>query len=99
MGNRERVVLERFADQVTINTMGGGIHLGNAEPGTRYRSRPRRLEPSGQPDAGPGDQDGPAGRLNIVLRYDYLPLEEVLAVLRDKPEGQACHRDRPQRQG
>src|SRR5918995_3054 len=24
--------------------------------------------------------------LNIVLRYDYLPLEEVLAVLRDKPE-------------
>ena len=23
--------------------------------------------------------------LNIVLRYDYLPLEEVLAVLRDKP--------------
>jgi cob(I)alamin adenosyltransferase len=25
--------------------------------------------------------------LNIVLRYDYLPLEEVLTVLRDKPEG------------
>ena len=24
--------------------------------------------------------------MNIVLRYDYLPLEEVLEVLRDKPE-------------
>ena len=24
--------------------------------------------------------------LNIVLRYDYLPLDEVLAVLRDKPK-------------
>ena len=23
--------------------------------------------------------------LNIVLRYDYLPLDEVLAALRDKP--------------
>ena len=23
--------------------------------------------------------------LNIVLRYDYLPLDEVIAVLRDKP--------------
>lgn len=26
-----------------------------------------------------------ADELNIVLRYDYLPLDEVLAVLRDKP--------------
>ena len=27
-----------------------------------------------------------ADELNIVLRYDYLPIEEVVAFLRNKPE-------------
>ncbi len=33
--------------------------------------------------------------LNIVLRYDYLPLEEVLDVLKARPARQACDRHRP----
>ena len=36
--------------------------------------------------------------LNIALRYDYLPLAEVVAALARAARRSACRRHRPQRQ-
>ena len=82
----ERVVLERFADQVTINTMGEGFTWE-----TQSRERDIAAARAAWNQAVRLIQDPEIkmvllDELNIVLRYDYLPLEEVLAVLRDKPE-------------
>jgi cob(I)alamin adenosyltransferase len=82
----ERVVLERFADQVTINTMGEGFTLE-----TQSRERDIAAARAAWNQAVSLIRDPEIkmvllDELNIVLRYDYLPLEEVLAVLRDKPE-------------
>ena len=82
----ERVVLERFADQVTINTMGEGFTWE-----TQSRERDIAAAHAAWNQAVKLIQDPEIkmvllDELNIVLRYDYLPLEEVLAVLRDKPE-------------
>jgi cob(I)alamin adenosyltransferase len=82
----ERVVLERFADQVTINTMGEGFTWE-----TQSRERDIAAARAAWNQAVKLIQDPEIkmvllDELNIVLRYDYLPLEEVLAVLRDKPE-------------
>jgi cob(I)alamin adenosyltransferase len=82
----ERVVLKRFADQVTINTMGEGFTWE-----TQSRERDIAAARAAWNQAVTLIRD-PAikmvllDELNIVLRYDYLPLEEVLTVLRDKPE-------------
>jgi cob(I)alamin adenosyltransferase len=83
----ERVVLERFADQVTINTMGEGFTWE-----TQDRQRDIAAARAAWDQAVALIQDPEIkmvllDELNIVLRYDYLPLEEVLTVLRDKPEG------------
>ena len=83
----ERVVLERFADQVTINTMGEGFTWE-----TQSRERDIAAARAAWDQAVALIQDPEIkmvllDELNIVLRYDYLPLEEVLTVLRDKPEG------------
>jgi cob(I)alamin adenosyltransferase len=82
----ERVVLERFADQVTINTMGEGFTWE-----TQSRERDIAAARAAWTQAvslieNPEIKMVLLDELNIVLRYDYLPLEEVLAVLRDKPE-------------
>jgi cob(I)alamin adenosyltransferase len=82
----ERVVLERFADQVTINTMGEGFTWE-----TQSRERDIAAARAAWNQAVSLIQDPEIkmvllDELNIVLRYDYLPLDEVLAVLRDKPE-------------
>ena len=82
----ERVVLERFADQVTINTMGEGFTWE-----TQSRERDIAAARAAWNQAVSLIRDPEIkmvllDELNIVLRYDYLPLEEVLAVLRDKPE-------------
>jgi cob(I)alamin adenosyltransferase len=83
----ERVALERFGDQVSINTMGEGFTW---ETQDRQRDlaaaraawdRAKALIVSGEYRLVLLDE------LNIVLRYDYLPADEVVAFLRDeKPE-------------
>jgi len=86
----ERAVLERFPEQVEIRTMGEGFTWD-----TQDRARDIRAAQAGWAmaqemiEACRGDQ--PAydlvilDELNIVLRYDYLPLEEVVATLQDRP--------------
>jgi cob(I)alamin adenosyltransferase len=83
----ERAALDKFGDLVSINTMGEGFTW---ETQDRQRDlaaaraaweRAKALIKSGEHRLVLLDE------LNIVLRYDYLPTDEVVAFLRDeKPE-------------
>ena len=83
----ERAALEKFGDLVSINTMGEGFTW---ETQDRQRDlaaaraaweRAKTIIKSGEHRLVLLDE------LNIVLRYDYLPIEEVVAFLRDeKPD-------------
>src|SRR5579875_116645 len=67
----ERAALERFADLVTCRAMGEGF----------------TWEAAKQMIADPAYRLVLLDELNIVLRYDYLPLAEVVAALQAKPPG------------
>jgi cob(I)alamin adenosyltransferase len=82
----ERVVLERFADQVTINTMGEGFTWETQDRQRDIAAARAAWDQAVTLIRDPEIKMVLLDELNIVLRYDYLPLEEVLAVLRDKPE-------------
>ena len=83
----ERMALERFSDLVTIKRMGEGFTW-------ETQDRQRDIEAARQ--AWEAAKDMIRSReyrlvlcdeLNIVLRYDYLAIDEVVAFLRDeKPE-------------
>jgi cob(I)alamin adenosyltransferase len=86
----ERVVLEKFPDQITIKTMGEGFTWETQDRERDIAAARRAWEASKEMiEASRGDE--PAydmvilDELNIVLRYDTLPLDEVLEVLRNKP--------------
>ena len=80
----ERVALEKFGDLVSINTMGEGFTW---ETQDRQRDlaaaraaweRAKAIIKAGEHRLVLLDE------LNIVLRYDYLPIEEIVAFLRDE---------------
>jgi len=87
----ERAALERFPGQVTVRTMGEGF---------TWETQDRRRDIAAARAAWAAAREmieasrGPEPRyklllldeLNIVLRYDYLDVDEVVAVLRGKPE-------------
>jgi len=87
----ERPVLERFPDQVEMRVSGEGFTWD-----TQDRARDIRAAQAGWQAAKEmiDDCQGDKPRydmvlldeLNIVLRYDYLPLDEVVAYLSDKPK-------------
>jgi len=83
----ERMALERFSDLVTIKRMGEGF---------TWETQDRQRDIDAARAAWDAAKDLIRSRehrlvlcdeLNIVLRYDYLPIDEVVAFLRDeKPE-------------
>jgi cob(I)alamin adenosyltransferase len=80
----ERVALERFGDLVSINTMGEGFTW---ETQDRQRdlaaARAAWERAKGLIKAG-AHKLVLLDELNIVLRYDYLPVAEIVAFLRDE---------------
>jgi cob(I)alamin adenosyltransferase len=84
-GTGERDVLERFADQVTIKAMGEGFTWDVADRQRDLAAARAAWEEAKKMIADPDYRMVLLDELNIVLRYDYLPLEEVLEVLRNKP--------------
>jgi cob(I)alamin adenosyltransferase len=84
-GTGERDVLERFSDQVTIRAMGEGFTWDVADRQRDIAAARAAWEEAKKMIADPLYRMVLLDELNIVLRYDYLPLEEVLEVLRDKP--------------
>lgn len=78
----ERGLLERFPDLVTIKTMGGGFTW---ETQDRARDIAAARAAWEQAKTLMADSDLHLlllDELNIVLRYDYLPIDEVVAALR-----------------
>jgi len=81
----ERAALEKFSDQLTINTMGEGFTWE-----TQDRQRDIAAARSAWEKAKALIEDDEhdivlLDELNIVLRYEYLSLEEILPVLTNRP--------------
>jgi len=87
----ERHILEKFPDQVTIRTMGEGFTWETQDRARDIAAAQSAWEAAKEMiDSSRGES--PAydlvllDELNIVLRYDYLPLDEVVAFLADRSE-------------
>ncbi|PRD45085.1 cob(I)yrinic acid a,c-diamide adenosyltransferase [Phyllobacterium phragmitis] len=81
----ERWVLEKFPEQVTISAMGEGFTW---ETQDRVRDIAMARDAWEQAKAMILDDEHDivlCDELNIVLRYDYLPVEEIIEVLNAKP--------------
>jgi cob(I)alamin adenosyltransferase len=84
-GTGERDVLEKFPELVTIRAMGEGFTWDVADRQRDIAAARAAWEAAKAMIADPSYKLILLDELNIVLRYDYLPLEEVLDVLRGKP--------------
>ena len=85
-GTGERVVLDRFPDLVTCRAMGEGFTWETQDRARDIAAARAAWEEAKAMIADPAYRMVLLDELNIVLRYDYLPLDEVLAVLAAKPE-------------
>lgn len=81
----ERTILDKFPEQVTINAMGEGFTWDVADRQRDLAAAAKAWEQAKALISDPAYDMVLLDELNICLRYDYLPLEEVVAFLRDKP--------------
>ena len=95
----ERTVLARFPDLVTCRAMGEGFTWDTQDRARDIAAARAAWETAKEMIADPSYRMVLLDELNIVLRYDYLPLDEVIAVLREQAARSACRRHRPQRAG
>ena len=84
-GTGERRVLEKFPDLVTVKAMGEGFTWETQDRARDIAAARRAWEEAKRMIADPSYRMVLLDELNIVLRYDYLPLDEVLDVLKAKP--------------
>ncbi len=77
----ERSVLARFPDLVTIRTMGEGFTWETQDRARDIAAARAAWEEAKRMLADPAFRLILLDELNIVLRYDYLPVEEVVAAL------------------
>src|SRR5947209_16325861 len=83
-GTGERDVLARFPDLVTCRAMGEGFTWDTQDRARDIAGARAAWELAKAMIADPGYKLVLLDELNIVLRYDYLPLDEVLQVLRNR---------------
>ena len=82
----ERVILEKLGDQVTMTAMGDGFtwetqdRQRDIDAARAAWERAKTMIMDDEHDLVLCDE------LNIVLRYDYLPVQEIIDVLKNKPE-------------
>jgi cob(I)alamin adenosyltransferase len=84
-GTGERTVLEKFPELVTIKAMGEGFTWETQDRDRDMAHARAGWEEAKLMIADPFYRLVMLDELNIVLRYDYLPLEEVLDVLKSRP--------------
>ena len=84
-GTGERDILQKFPDLVTIKAMGEGFTWDTQDRQRDLSAARAAWEEAKRMIADPAYRMVLLDELNIVLRYDYLPLGEVLEVLRNKP--------------
>jgi len=82
----ERVVLDHFSDQVTVRTMGEGFTWETQDKARDIAAAEHAWEVSKEMIADPAYDLVVLDELNIVLRYDYLNLDEVLETFRNMRE-------------
>lgn len=80
----ERTALEKFGDLVTINAMGDGFTWETQDRQQDVASARAAWESAKELIRAGDHTHVLLDELNIVLRYDYLPVEEVVAFLRDE---------------
>ena len=81
----ERDVLARFPDLVTCRAMGEGFTWDTQDRARDIAAARAAWDAAKAMIADPSYRLVLLDELNIVLRYDYLPLDEVVAGLRAKP--------------
>jgi cob(I)alamin adenosyltransferase len=81
----ERVALEHFGDLVTCRAMGEGFTWETQDRARDIAAARRAWEVAKAIIADPSYRLVVLDELNIVLRYGYLPVDEVVAALRGKP--------------
>jgi cob(I)alamin adenosyltransferase len=85
-GTGERKVLEAFPDQVELATMGEGFTWETQDRERDIAAARAAWEKGKAMIADPKLDMVLLDELNIVLRYDYLPVEEIVETLGSKPE-------------
>jgi cob(I)alamin adenosyltransferase len=81
----ERDVLARFPDLCVMRAMGEGFTWDTQDRQRDLAAAARAWETAKEMMADPSYRMVILDELNIVLRYDYLPIEEVLEALKSKP--------------
>lgn len=85
MTTGEKAVFDRFPDRIEFKPMGEGFTWDTQDRARDIAVTRTAWEEVKRMIADPSYQMVVADELNIVLRYDYLPTEEVLEVLAAKP--------------
>ncbi|MFZ5558649.1 MAG: cob(I)yrinic acid a,c-diamide adenosyltransferase [Pseudomonadota bacterium] len=86
MTTGEKVVFDAFPENVEFKPMGEGFTWDTQDRTRDIASARTAWEEVKRMIADPSYHMVLADELNIVLRYDYLPLDEVLEVLTARPE-------------
>jgi cob(I)alamin adenosyltransferase len=86
MATGEKQVFDAFPEQIEFKPMGEGFTWDTQDRARDIAVARAAWDEVKRMIADPSYAMVLADELNIVLRYDYLPLDEVLAVLGAKPE-------------
>ena len=81
----ERDILEKFPDQVEIHAMGEGFTWETQDRAKDIAAATAAWDKAKELILNPAITMVLLDELNIVLRYDYLALDEVVAFLNDRP--------------
>jgi cob(I)alamin adenosyltransferase len=84
----EAEFLKRFPELVTIRTMGEGFTWETQDRARDIAAAERAWTEARKMLADPAIQLIVLDELNVALRYDYLPLDAVLAAVAARPAGQ-----------
>ncbi len=85
-GTGERKVLEAFPDQVTLATMGEGFTWETQDRQRDIDAARQAWETAKRMILDDEHDMVLCDELNIVLRYDYLPIDEIVETLKAKPD-------------
>jgi len=85
MATGEKAVFDAFPDHVEFKPMGEGFTWDTQDRARDIATARTAWDEVARMIADPGYDMVLADELNIVLRYDYLPVDEVLAVLTARP--------------
>lgn len=86
MTTGEKTVFDAFPDHVEFKPMGEGFTWDTQDRARDIAAARRAWEEVKRMIADPAYHMVMADEMNIALRYEYLPLDEVLEVLAAKPE-------------